>query len=71
MSRLDFVDSNRFKKYKLLYKRTNADIFIDNNWVYSSIIFKARNPEEAMIKARKFWEEGHFGTGSIKVKRII
>jgi len=66
-----------WKTYQLIYKKvlsttipngSNIDTrYLDNEWSRTNIKFKARNRNEGIKKARKFWEKGHFGIGSIDV----
>ncbi|MFZ2937628.1 MAG: hypothetical protein WA066_02865 [Candidatus Omnitrophota bacterium] len=44
--------------------------YLDNKWTPTKVIFKARNENEAMKKARKFWDDGQFGMGSIIVIKV-
>jgi len=44
--------------------------YLDNKWTPTKVTFKARNENEAMKKARKFWDDGQFGMGSIIVIKV-
>jgi hypothetical protein len=44
--------------------------YLEDKWTPTTVTFKARSEGEAMKKAKKFWEEGEFGMGSIIVKPI-
>ena len=67
-----------FPLYQLYYRKvfsvpTAGNIdgrYFDNQWSPAQVTFKARNRNEAMKKAKKFWEEGQFGMGSITVKLV-
>lgn len=62
--------------YRMTYKKVLATPstsgldtrYFDPNWTKTDITFKARNRSEAMNKAKKFWERGGFGIGSINVE---
>jgi len=62
--------------YRMLYKKVLATPStsgidtrrLDSGWTKTDITFKARNRNEAMKKAKKFWERGCFGMGSIDVE---
>lgn len=65
-----------WKPYRMIYKKVLATPstsgldtkHFDPNWTKTDITFKARNRNEAMNKAKKFWERGRFGMGSIDVE---
>ena len=44
--------------------------YLDNKWTPTEVTFKARNENEAIKKARKFWKDGKFGMGSIIVIKV-
>lgn len=63
-------DNYRLYREKVLAVKTvgNTDgRFLDDKWSPTQIIFKGRSEKEAMKKADRFWREGEFGMGRIKV----
>ena len=47
----------------------NSQLVFSREFFPTTIRLKARNEQEAMKKANKFWQEGDFGGGSIAVRK--
>jgi hypothetical protein len=66
------------KLYRMIYRKalscsSSGGIdarYLDSEWTKTNIIFKSRDRNEAMNKAKKFWERGDFGMGSIDVEIV-
>ena len=64
----------RLCRRKVLATSTAGNIdgrYLDDKFLPTQITFKARNESEAMGKARRFWERGEFGAGSICVIKEV